>query len=249
MWYASTRPKLQKCPPDPRLPFANMFSAPVGAPLLPGENIITSKKDDQGSKGKCLRYTMWAASEQVSSKLYKPTFILSFLSQFTCFAPFFFFVPLFPFFINSFFFSHFTNIAGASQCSNCDCNFCKSPGSGSLPKIHRYINCYKTAFTLWPCFWYLFWDFFVLFDTFFGGLLLNMHCYINCYKTALIPGFTLCRLYVPPASKISGNGNFMGPSALLSVSESESCLARRYILEIKIFARNWVLRNCTETPQ
>ena len=78
--------------------------------------------------------------------LFCPNFKLPVLPHFFFFVPFFLFCPIVSFFYQFFsFFSHFTNIAGASQCSNCDCNFCKSPGSGSLPKIHRYINCYKTA--------------------------------------------------------------------------------------------------------
>ena len=41
----------------PRLPFANMFAAPDENLLLASENMITSKKDDQGGKVKVSSYS------------------------------------------------------------------------------------------------------------------------------------------------------------------------------------------------
>ena len=239
MWYATARPSCRNVRRTQGFLLQTCFRLRWGLLCYQVKTLSPARKMIRGPREsvfgtQCEQHL----NKFQASSCILPTFILSFLSQFTCFAPFFLFCPIVSFFYQFFsFFSHFTNIAGASQCSCCDCNFCKSPDSWfrvvtKNAPIHQLLqNCIAPCVYPLTLFLVPFWDFFVLFDTFFGGLLLNMHCYINCYKTALIPGFALCRLYVPLASKISGNGNFMGPSALLSVSESESCLARRYILE------------------
>ena len=89
--------------------------------------------------------------EQVLSKLYKPTSNLSFLSHFTCFVPFFLVVPFYIFlsrffllFVSFFVLPILQGHPSAPAVIAISANR-PVPGSGSLPKMHQYINCYKTA--------------------------------------------------------------------------------------------------------
>ena len=147
MWYATARPSCRNVRRTQGFLLQTCFRLRWGLLCYQVKTLSPARKMIRGPREsvfgtQCEQHL----NKFQASSCILPTFILSFLSQFTCFAPFFLFCPIVSFFYQFFsFFSHFTNIAGASQCSNCDCNFCKSPGSGSLPKIHRYINCYKTA--------------------------------------------------------------------------------------------------------